>query len=103
MANNEQLYGPVLRGPMMTDTKSTGSHWAGITSVLSGTTTAVVSTTLANSDSIIHAIGKTILASHQAIVLSVASISPGNSVVFALDRATTTSDYSILWNLIRTS
>lgn len=103
MANNEQLYGPVLRGPLMTDTKSTGSHWAGISAVLSGTATYVASTTAAASDSIVRFGARTSVASHLAIVLNVGSISPGASVTFALDRATTTSDYTIMWEIVRTS
>lgn len=76
---------------------------AGRTSVASGSTTVVVSTAACNSDSIINIGIQTAVTSHRFIDVVVGTINPGVNLVFALDKATVTSDYVVMWRLFRTS
>lgn len=76
---------------------------AGRLSVVSGDTTVVASTAACNSDSILVYGIQTAVTSHRAINVVVGSISPGGFILFALDKATVTSDCVITWRLLRTS
>lgn len=76
---------------------------AGRTSVLSGQTTIVVSTAACNSNSIISYGIQTSVTSHRFIDVVVGTINPGVNLVFALDKATVTSDYTIMWRMLKTS
>lgn len=53
MANLEQIYGGLLRGPLSTKTNSDAAQWAGRTTLSSGSNTVTVSTTVVKSDSVI--------------------------------------------------
>mgnify|MGYP001618732442 FL=1 len=49
----ELLFGPTLKGPMMTSVQSSPAQWAGRTTINSGSATVVVSTFAVKSDSLI--------------------------------------------------
>ena len=49
----EALFRPLMKGPIMTRATSAANQWAGRTTIASGSATQVVSTSQANSDSII--------------------------------------------------
>ncbi len=53
MANAEQLYRAILRGPLSTEAGSKNDQWAGRTSITTAAATATVSTTAVSSDSLI--------------------------------------------------
>ena len=50
----ETLYRPLLRGPIMTKASSASNQWAGRTTIASGSTSQVVSTSNVNSDTIFN-------------------------------------------------
>lgn len=80
----EQLWRAVLRGPLRTKATSANNQWAGLTAVVSGAATAVVSTTNVDSDSIILATvygNATNTASGFNRGWEVKSINPGNAFV----------------------
>lgn len=99
----EQLYGPILRGPLMAKTNSSASLFAGIFAVNSGFSTATVSTNLVNSDSLIFLASYTAQSSHYSIRPNVTSRSPGGSFTVTLDKTTVTSDYQLSWWMALTS
>jgi len=81
----EQLFGAIFRGAPTTRAQSAAGQWAGRTTVPSGSATAVVSTTVVNSDSIIllgqvgnAAVGSTAPGSATSVPpFEVKTISPG--------------------------
>lgn len=104
MSNStEQLYSPILRGPLSARTNSNAAAFAGIVSVANGGTTATVSSTLVGSDTLVLMTPFTSVASHYSIRANVTSRSPGGSFTVTLDKATVTADYSLAWVMILTS
>lgn len=84
-ATAEQLWRALLRGPLRTKATSANNQWAGLTAVVSGAGTVVVSTTNVASDSIVLATvhgGATNTASGFNRAFEVKSINPGNAVIF---------------------
>lgn len=99
----EQLYGPILRGPLVAKTNSSTSMFAGVFAVNSGSSTATVSTTLVNSDTLIFLTSYTAQSSHYSIRPNVTSRGPGGSFTVTLDKTTVTSDYQLAWWMALTS
>ncbi len=54
----ETLFRPLMRGPIMTKAGSAANQWAGRTTISSGSASQVVSTTQANSDSLISLVAQ---------------------------------------------
>lgn len=105
-STNEQLTGAMLRAPLSTKAQSASNQWAGLTTILSGVATGVVSTTIVNSDSIISMTprGLTSVLSGQGRAFEVKSISPGNSFVFGTqDGVAVSQDRTMMWIIFRTS
>lgn len=100
---NESLFGPLLNGPLTTKAQSAANQWAGRTAVASGDTTATVSTTTINSDSLVQIAIQSSVGSNVAQVVKVGSINPGNAMVFGVSPAPVGTDFDILWRIDQTS
>lgn len=53
-ANLEQLFAPILHGPMTTEATSNSNQWAGVSTLASGSATLTISTAVVNSNSVIR-------------------------------------------------
>ncbi len=102
----EQLWRGQLRGPLLTKAASATNQWAGRTSIASGDATAVVSTTLVNSDSIIllGCESATRQSSGLGQPIEVSCISPGNWFELSTsDGEALARNTTVHWVLIKTS
>lgn len=104
-ATAEQLWRAVLRGPLRTKATSQSNQWAGVTAIVSGAATGVVSTTNVDSDSIIlmSTYGNaTNAASGFNRGFEVKSINPGNAFVFGTaDGIGPDHAVSVMWMIIK--
>ncbi len=76
----ELLFGPQLKGPLMTEASSSNDQWAGQTAINTAAATATMSTTIVNSDSVIlfNIQLATAQASGTRIGMRIKTISSGN-------------------------
>jgi len=102
----EQLYAPELRGPLTTQAQSRANQWAGRTTLSSGQATAVISTTCAKSDMLVHHTLQlsTLQNSGFGAPCVVTSINPGNSFTMGwADGVGRAFNSTIMWRLEYTS
>ncbi len=106
MSKLEQLFGAVFQGPPTTKANSNASQWAGLTTLNSGSTTAVVSTTNVKSNSIITygVKASTVAASGMALrPIEIVSLSSGNYFTFgSADGIAVAQSIQIMWNIYKT-
>lgn len=103
----EQWFRGILRGPAATRANSAPNQWAGLTTVLSGVATGVVSTTAVDSDSLVFfsqaAVAATNVLSGQSRTWEVKSINTGLAFTFGTtDGAGMSRDTVVHWMLWRT-
>lgn len=102
----ERLFHPNLRGPMLTDANSDDYQWAGRTTLGSGSATVTVSTAVVNSDSLIlmGSQAATNQASGVSTPIEVKSIDPGNHfIIGTADGDALARDTDIMWMVMPTS
>lgn len=99
----EQIFRAGLRGPFTTKALSAVNQWAGRTAVLSGISTATVSTTAVRSDAIVRVAWTSDVASNVAQVVKVQSLTQGAYFGFTVTPAPVGTDFTILWELVRTT
>tara|TARA_Y100000310_G_scaffold331599_1_gene405439 strand:- start:976 stop:1305 length:330 start_codon:yes stop_codon:yes gene_type:complete len=105
MSTYEQLCKPLLRGPIHTRTSQETNPWSGRTTVASGDTAQVVSTSVVNSDSIIlfGLESNTRVNSGQGGNLEVSSIVSQTSFQFAYEDGVNTrpGDVIAMWTILK--
>lgn len=99
----EYLRRPLIDGPILTSAVSKSTQHAARISVASGDTTAALSTSIVRSDSLFQLAIQSSVASNVAQVVKVASINPGNVVIFGINPAPVGTDFTIHATLIQTS
>lgn len=105
MGKLEQLFGPILRGPLASKANSASGQWAGRTTLGSGATTVVISTTAVRSNCIVNygIQASTIAASGVGKPIQVVSLSHGNYFAFGTaDGIGIQQSTTIMWQILRT-
>ena len=106
MGKLEQLFGPMLRGPLSTKANSSANQWAGRTAIASGAVSQVVSTTAVKSNCLIsfNIQATTVPVSGTVITpIEVVSLSSGSFFTFgSADGSKIPHGVTVMWQIYKT-
>jgi len=103
----EQLFRPLLKGPLRTDATSSATQFAGVTTLNSGSATVTVSTNLVAADSLILFSSRAHVDQTSGSItrgIEVKTINPGNHFILGTDDGIAEiRNVFISWQIIKAS